>query len=79
MSLLVGSAGQFGADSAGMAARVGGHGGPGRRARLAWSAGMAGRVELRGQTGSGLDRPGGAVGAGRVGQERAGPGLSSVP
>ena len=65
------------AGSAGWAGRVWGHSGPGQQARLAWSAGMAGLVELGGKEGSGLDRPGGAVGAGLVGQERAGPGLSS--
>ena len=37
---------------------------------------MAGRVELGGQPGLGLDRPGGAVGEGRLGQERARPGRS---
>ena len=34
-------------------------------------------MKLGGQAGSGRDRLGGAVGAGLVGQERAGPGISS--
>ena len=52
-------------------AESGAHCWPGWQAWLAGSAGMAGRVdsaEVGGQAGSGWDSPGGAVGAGRVGQ-----------
>ena len=68
-----------GARWAGSASFLGrlGHGWPGQLAWWAWSAGMAGRMGLGGQAGLGRDRPGGGVGAGRVGQERAGPGRSS--
>ena len=56
---------------------VGGHGGQGLQAWHAGSAGLAGQVKLGGKAGSGQDRQDGAIGAGRVGQERAGPGRSS--
>ena len=70
------------AGSGGTESQVCKHGGPGRGALLAGSAGLAGRIGGRswpgavwadsgGKTGSGLDRPSNAVGAGQVGQERA--------
>ena len=93
MSLLIGSAGLVcghgGPSQGALRAELEGLAGPGGQGLGALRAGSAGlkgwvcwhggpgRVELRGQAGAGSDRPGGAVGAGLVGQEQARPGLSS--
>ena len=82
------------AGSGGTADRVGGHGGPGRGGTaglvggLGWQGRLAWLAESPEWSWEGRQKrawwccrsgPGGAVGAGRVGQDRAGPGRSRLP